>query len=301
MKYKVLIADDEPELLQNYTEIVGMREDLVITTAKDGLDAYQKSRNQKFDLVITDMRMPKIDGAQLILALREHRLNSQVPIIVVSGYPDEVQKVCAHVQKLTFFAKPIDIDILMKQVDKDLKSVQNQKSAVVDIRVNNSVIDAAISVLKNFGGCKNIKNLPSRLFTAQDQPPSINISGTINVNSAQFCGEIIISFSETVLAQIISHILGETRSQITTASQDAAGEIANIIFGQAKQKLSDLQFEVSDARFRVLQMPFLDCIKNLDFPLLYTEFESSAGPFFITTCLQASASKGNDLSVGKTA
>jgi chemotaxis protein CheX len=304
MTHTILIADDEPEILKNYVDIIGSRKDLTIVTAKDGLDAYQKARKQKFDLVITDMRMPKIDGAQLILALREQRFNAQTPIIVVSGYPEEVRFECAKIPQLSFYSKPFDLNILMAEIDKHLSQKQAQKPAAVDVRVINAVIDATVAVLGNFGGCKNIKNSAPRLFTSKDQPPSVNISGAIYVSSVQFRGEIVVSFAEEVFVKIVSHILGETQTKIDSENFDAAGEIANIIFGQAKQKLTDLNIAVSEARFRVIQQSFLETIKNFVSPTLFIPFESSFGPFYVTVCLQALApsnanSNSNDSGVAK--
>jgi chemotaxis protein CheX len=289
MAYSILIADDEPEILKNYVDIFSTRSDFSVVTAKDGLDAYQKARKTKFDLVLTDMRMPKIDGAQLIMALREQRFNAQTPIFVVSGYPEEVKAECSKLQQVSFYAKPVDLNLLMQDMDKALKQKDQQKSSPVDVRVINAVIDATISVLKNFGGCKDIKNNPPRLFTAKDQAPNIVISGAIYVNSAKFRGEIIVSFEESVFLKVVSHILGEAQSQITPDNNDAAGEIANIIFGQAKQKLSDMQIAVSEARFRVIQKSFLETINNLGAPTLFISFESNIGPFYVTVCLQNAA------------
>jgi chemotaxis protein CheX len=297
MAHTILIADDEPELLRNYTDILGTVPDLTIITAKDGLDAYQKARKQKFDLIITDMRMPKIDGAQLIIALREQRFNMSTPIFVVSGYPEEIKVECAKMSQVSFYAKPVDLNILTAAVVTQLEQKQEQKSATVDVRVINAVIDATITVLKNFGGCKDIKNSPPRLLNTKEPPPKVNISGAIFVNSPKFCGEIVVSFEEAVFVKITNYILGESHTKISSENNDAAGEIANIIFGQAKQKLSELQIAVSDARFRVIQQTFLETIENLGSPTLFIPFESNIGPFYVTVCFQP---LGNPVGATKT-
>jgi chemotaxis protein CheX len=209
------------------------------------------------------------------------------PIIVVSGYPEKVRDECIKMPQVTFYAKPVDLNVLLKDVETHMIQSQVQKGVVADVRVINAVIDATISVLQNFGGCKNIKNLSPRLFTAKEKVPQVSISGTIFVSSVKFRGEIIVSFDEAVFIKIISHILGETQLKITSDNNDAAGEIASIIFGQAKQKLSDLQIAVSEARFRVVQLPYLETIKDLGSSTLLIPFESNFGPFYVTVCVQA--------------
>lgn len=53
------------------------------TEAVNGVDALEKMHNQEFDLVLTDMVMPEMDGAQLITHIRQN-MNKNIPIIIIS-------------------------------------------------------------------------------------------------------------------------------------------------------------------------------------------------------------------------
>jgi CheY-like chemotaxis protein len=55
-----------------------------ITTAAEGAEAFDRFRQGNFDLIVTDYRMPKMDGLELIRQVREHA--AQTPIILLSGY-----------------------------------------------------------------------------------------------------------------------------------------------------------------------------------------------------------------------
>jgi CheY-like chemotaxis protein len=57
-----------------------------IVTASNGADALELFSESKFDLVITDYKMPRMDGLELIKRLRKH--SPQVPIVLVSGFVD---------------------------------------------------------------------------------------------------------------------------------------------------------------------------------------------------------------------
>lgn len=84
----VLVIDDEPDLL----EILGtlLRDSkLLVATAKDGKEGLNKCGIQKFDLIITDLRMPNLDGNSFIHELRKKDNFKTVPVIMVSGFFDE--------------------------------------------------------------------------------------------------------------------------------------------------------------------------------------------------------------------
>jgi len=57
-----------------------------ISTASSGADALEQFGRHKFDLVVTDFRMPRMDGLELIVRLR--KLAPELPIILISGYVD---------------------------------------------------------------------------------------------------------------------------------------------------------------------------------------------------------------------
>jgi CheY-like chemotaxis protein len=57
-----------------------------ITTASDGAEAFEQFSRGKFDLLITDYRMPRMNGLELIRKVRE--LDSKMPVILISGYAE---------------------------------------------------------------------------------------------------------------------------------------------------------------------------------------------------------------------
>jgi CheY-like chemotaxis protein len=59
-----------------------------ISTASSGADALEQFARQKFDLVVTDYKMPRMDGDELIARLRKHA--PDLPVILISGYVDSM-------------------------------------------------------------------------------------------------------------------------------------------------------------------------------------------------------------------
>ena len=92
-----------------------------VIEAKNGLTGLEKMDEAKPDLVLTDIRMPEMDGYELILHLRQSELMKTIPIIGVSAsaYEEDRQK-CLDVGADDFLAKPVDIDKLLKLLGQQL-------------------------------------------------------------------------------------------------------------------------------------------------------------------------------------
>lgn len=86
---KLLIVDDEVkiiEVLKEYAEF----ENYEVDGAENGIEAVEKCKNNRYDLVIMDIMMPKLDGFS---AVREIRKFSQVPVIMLSARGEEEDKI----------------------------------------------------------------------------------------------------------------------------------------------------------------------------------------------------------------
>ena len=80
----ILIIDDEPVILNLSSEILGTV-NYRITTAHDGEEGLKKLKAGDFDMVITDIRMPRMDGMTLIKKIRED-ISTDIPVIVTTGH-----------------------------------------------------------------------------------------------------------------------------------------------------------------------------------------------------------------------
>ncbi len=78
----ILVADDDEQYPIMLAKILQKNHHNVVI-ATDGAEALKLCASQKFDLIITDILMPNVDGIDLIVDLIEH--NSKVPIIAISG------------------------------------------------------------------------------------------------------------------------------------------------------------------------------------------------------------------------
>ena len=80
---KILIVDDEYEM-RVALETTLKREDYQLVCAEDGKQALEYFENQTFDLVLTDVRMPRLSGLELLLAVKERSPN--IPVVIMTAY-----------------------------------------------------------------------------------------------------------------------------------------------------------------------------------------------------------------------
>jgi two-component system, OmpR family, KDP operon response regulator KdpE len=117
-KHKILIVDDEPQITRVLKTTLSSR-GYSARTASDGDDAVQVIKEWSPDLVITDLRMPNMDGIQLC---RHLRMKSQIPIIVLSVRGEERTKVEAlDAGADDYVTKPFSTNELLARVRATLR------------------------------------------------------------------------------------------------------------------------------------------------------------------------------------
>lgn len=111
---RLLIVDDEPELrnlMKTFLENAGY----TVVTAADGAAALEKSESDNFDVIITDLNMPKMDGAEFIRIYRDR--GGQTPIIVVSSMIASRNDSSLELDGIQTFTKPVDYDALVSAIN----------------------------------------------------------------------------------------------------------------------------------------------------------------------------------------
>ena len=121
MDNSILLIDDEPDILSTL-EMTLNQEAYPVATATGGEAALALFRNQPFDLVITDMRMPGMDGVEVIRRIKA--LDPDVEVIMLTGYAtlENAVTVFRNAGAFDYLTKPLeDIDELLMVVEKALE------------------------------------------------------------------------------------------------------------------------------------------------------------------------------------
>ncbi len=107
---KVLVVDDETEILKVWIGLFKTLELMVeVHTAENGLEALKLVDSvNKYDLIITDYMMPKMNGLQLIENLRDNPKSKDTIIFLFTGYIPELKAQMTNLDKVMIFEKPIN-------------------------------------------------------------------------------------------------------------------------------------------------------------------------------------------------
>ncbi len=118
----ILVVEDEETLLVVMAGLFKPYSDrFKVFTAKNGKEAVKTLESKSIDLVITDLKMPEMDGIELLVYMNNNF--PAIPAIVVSAFCTErVQKKLESLGRLRVMEKPVDIDIMSEAVIKELEN-----------------------------------------------------------------------------------------------------------------------------------------------------------------------------------
>lgn len=122
---QLLIVDDEEEIRKNLRELFST--DYGVHEAVDGLDALEKARTVKPDLILLDLRLPRMDGYQVCQRLKGDPSTSQIPIIMVTALVETPQKVRGiEYGADDYVTKPFDLEEIAARVKMVLRRVRQR-------------------------------------------------------------------------------------------------------------------------------------------------------------------------------
>lgn len=119
VKKKIVVVDDDESIRQTFFLI--LNKNYLVYLAKDSKEALQRFGEADIDLIIADLKLPYLNGVEMIAKFRE--LGYKGEVILVSAFPDLVK--VDELSKLSishFFVKPLDLDALNRSIDYLLNS-----------------------------------------------------------------------------------------------------------------------------------------------------------------------------------
>lgn len=126
---KVLIADDEPVIRAGLAQLIDWEQYgfTIAAKAKNGEQALRFIQDDKPDLIITDIRMPKMDGLQLIKTLREDR-QLQTPVIILTGFHEfDYARQAIRFEVKDYLLKPVDKTELITALQRIRASLDSER------------------------------------------------------------------------------------------------------------------------------------------------------------------------------
>ena len=126
MPAKILAVDDEPDMLKLLSMIVREKTQHQIVTTNNPLEAVEIVKQGSIDMVIADLKMPGLDGSELLDAIRE--VNKDIPVVIITAFATE-EAASETLEKggFDFIIKPFRKEQILTTIDKAIKWTQMQR------------------------------------------------------------------------------------------------------------------------------------------------------------------------------
>ena len=128
MKYTLVLAEDEPEAAENIFDIIRLYcpQFELTATAENGAEALELAHKRHPDLVLTDIKMPVMNGLELIKRLHEEM--PEIKTIILSGYQDfEFARTALQYGAVDYLLKPISPHTLQETLKQIVPLIENEK------------------------------------------------------------------------------------------------------------------------------------------------------------------------------
>ena len=233
---KILIVEDEKSIsniLENILsdEIQGSE----ITIAENGLDAYKLIEKNDFDLIISDIKMPKLSGNELLT--QSLAIKPESVFLMISGHADiDTAVSCLKNGAYDFISKPIDINRLITSVKNALekKDLQNTKNSL--IKENTQLKKKVSKKYQMIGESPALKNIQNMIEKVAPSDARVLITGS-NGSGKELVAHAIHSLSERSKNPIVevncaaipselieSELFGHVKGSFTGAIKDKQGK-----------------------------------------------------------------------------
>lgn len=154
--FSVLIVDDDDDIRSVLSDAV-KNWGFSVSDAKDGEQAILKLLHEHFDIVISDLMMPGLDGLTLLQKIKE--LDKEILVIIITGYATiETAVKAINAGAYDYIAKPFSLDELMvviRNASERLWLASHNKSLLDDLRSAHAEISALKIALVQSGGQDN--------------------------------------------------------------------------------------------------------------------------------------------------
>jgi len=172
--FKILIAEDDNELRQLFKSIL-VKNGYNVKSVGDGMDALTEIKDNYYDLLISDVMMPRLDGYELVRILRENNIKIPVMMITAKDKFDDMQ-LGFLVGSDEYMIKPINLNEMVIRVAALLRRAQiiNERKVILgntileyDTFTVNFDGESIVLPLKEFQVLYKLASFPGKIFTRQ--------------------------------------------------------------------------------------------------------------------------------------
>ncbi len=223
----ILIIDDEKAIRKTLTEILSF-EGYKIDEAADGEEGLKKFKEKTFDLVLCDIKMPKLDGIEFLQKAGE--VNSDVPIIMISGHGN-IETAVDAVKKgaYDYISKPPDLNRLLITI----RNAMDKSSLVTETKVLKRRVSKVQEMIGESSPIKKIKETIEKvaptdariLITGDNGVGKELVARWVHEKSNRATGPIVEVNCAAIPTELIeSELFGHEKGSFTSAIKQRIGK-----------------------------------------------------------------------------
>jgi DNA-binding NtrC family response regulator len=257
---KVLVIDDDREIL-DLAQFHLQSQGYAVTTAETGEQGLKLVEGNKFDVALTDLLLPDLDGIELVRRFKEASPDTE--IIMISGYGSISKAVeAAKAGAFHFVEKPVEFEELMLLMEKALERRQQAE----EIKQLRGRLTSRSSYYNIIGSSKAMQNIYEIIDSVAESDANILIIGESGTGKELIANAIHykslrskkpfvkINCSALPKELIESELFGHTKGAFTGATMDKAGLISRAEGGSLLlDEIAEMPLELQPKLLRVLQ------------------------------------------------
>lgn len=230
MAGKILLVDDEKDMLILLKRMISEKTDYDIVTESDPLNALEIFKDRSFDLAIIDLKMPKMDGIKLLEEMKNIR--PEVSVIILTAYAT-IETAVEAIQKgaYDYISKPFQRERILLTIDKAMKW-QEMVSENIALR---QALDEKAHLSSMLGTTPAMKKIFERIRQVAPTMATVLITGpsgtgkelvarAIHQNSQRSSQKLITVNCTAIPEQVIeSELFGHVKGAFTGAWKDKRG------------------------------------------------------------------------------
>ena len=226
---KILIIEDEAPIRRVLTKILSEENDTYsVQEAEDGLQGIELVKNEDFDLILCDIKMPKMDGVEVLEAIK--KIKPEIPMVMISGHGDlETAIQTMRLGAFDYISKPPDLNRLLNTV----RNALDKKQLVVENKILKKKVSKNYEMIGESEAISHIKTMIEKvaqtdarvLITGPNGTGKELVAHQLHEKSNRAQQAIIEVNCAAIPSELIeSELFGHVKGAFTSAVKDRAGK-----------------------------------------------------------------------------
>ena len=226
---KILIIEDEASIRRVLNKILSEENDSYsVDEAEDGIQGLEKIKNNDYDLVLCDIKMPKMDGVEVLEAVK--KIKPEIPMVMISGHGDmETAIQTMRLGAFDYISKPPDLNRLLNTV----RNALDKKQLVVENKILKKKVSKNYEMIGESQALNLIKAMVEKvaqtdarvLITGPNGTGKELVAHQLHEKSERASFPLIEVNCAAIPSELIeSELFGHVKGAFTSAVKDRAGK-----------------------------------------------------------------------------